>query len=366
MLCKFSDPNYEWHNDLATRSNSTGLKKTFKTAQKRNVKPGMATYWYNSMLCKFSDPNYEWHNDLSTRSNSTGRNQPASKRPLKRHKKEMLSLVWLHIGTIVCCASFQIQIMSGTTILSTRSNSTGLKKTFKMAQKRNVKPDMATYWYNSMLCKFSDPNYEWHNDLATRSKSTGLKKTFKMAQKRNVKPGMATYWYNSMLCKFSDPNYEWHNNFIYPVKFDRSNLTGLKKTFKMAQKRNVKPDMATYWYNSMLCKFSDPNYEWHNDLATRSKPTGLKKTFKMAQKRNVKPDMATYWYNSMLCKFSDPNYEWHNDLSTRSNSTGRIRLASKRPLKRHKKEMLSLIWLHIGTIVCCASFQTQIMSGTTI
>ena len=45
---------------------------------------------------------------------------------------------------------------------------------------------------------------------------------------------------------------------------------------------------------------------------------------------------------------------------------GRIRLASKRPLKRHKKEMLSLVWPHMGTIVCCASFQTQIMSGTTI
>ena len=45
---------------------------------------------------------------------------------------------------------------------------------------------------------------------------------------------------------------------------------------------------------------------------------------------------------------------------------GRIRPASKTPLKRHKKEMLSLVWLHMGTIVCCASFQTQIMSGTTI
>ena len=116
MLCKFSDPNYEWHNDLATRSNSTGLRKTFKTAQKRNVKPGMATYGYNSMLCKFSNPNYECHNDLATRSNSTGRIRPASKRPLKQHKKEMLSLVWLHMGTIVCCANFQTQIMSVTTI----------------------------------------------------------------------------------------------------------------------------------------------------------------------------------------------------------------------------------------------------------
>ena len=69
---------------------------------------------------------------------------------------------------------------------------------------------------------------------------------------------------------------------------------------------------------------------------------------------------------SMLCKFSDPNYECHNDLSTRSNSTGRIRPASKTPLKQHKKEILSLVWLHMGTIVCCASFQTQIMSGTMI
>ena len=116
----------------------------------------------------------------------------------------------------------------------------------------------------------------------------------------------------------------------------------------------------------MLCKFSDPNYEWHNNLATRSNSTGLKKTFEMAQKRNVKPGMVTYGYNSMLCKFSDPNYEWHNDLATWSNSTGQIRLASKTPLKQLQNEMLSLVWLHIGTIVCCASFQTQIMSGTTI
>ena len=98
---------------------------------------------------------------------------------------------------------------------------------------------MATYGYNSMLCKFSNPNYECHNDLATRSNSTGLKKTFKMAQKRNVKPGMATYGYNSMLCKFSDPNYECHNDLA-----TRSNSTGLKKTFKTAQKTKVEPDMT--------------------------------------------------------------------------------------------------------------------------
>ena len=154
----------------------------------------------------------------------------------------------------------------------------------------------------------------------------------------NSRPHNRVIFKISMLCKFSDPNYECHNDLA-----TRSNSTGLRKTFKTAQKRNVKPGMATYGYNSMLCKFSNPNYDCHNDLATRSNSTGLKKTFKTAQKRNVTPGMATYGYNSMLCKFSNPNYECHNDLATRSNSTGRIRPASKRPLKRHKKEMLSLI-----------------------
>ena len=53
------------------------------------------------------------------------------------------------------------------------------------------------------------------------------------------------------------------------------------------------------------------------------------KQFNMAQKTYVKPDMATYSFNSMLCKFLITNYEWHNDLTTRSNSTGRFQLASK-------------------------------------
>ena len=81
---------------------------------------------------------------------------------------------------------------------------------------------------------------------------------------------------------------------------------------------------------------------------------------------NSRPHNRVIFKISMLCKFSDPNYECHNDLATRSNSTGRIRPASKRPLKWHKKEILSLVWPHMGTIVCCASFQTQIMSVTTI
>ena len=100
----------------------------------------------------------------------------------------------------------------------------------------------------------------------------------------------------------------------------------------------------------MLCKFLNPNYAWHNDLTTRSNSTGLKNSFKMAQKTNVEPDMAIYWYNSMLCKFLNLNYALHNDLTTRSNSTG-----LKNSLIRHKKQMLSLIWLHTHSIVCCTS-----------
>ena len=102
--------------------------------------------------------------------------------------------------------------------------------------------------------------------------------------------------------------------FNYPVEFDLSNSTGLKNSLKTAQKTNVEPDMATYWYNSMLCKFLNPNYAWHNELSTWSNLTGLKNSLKTAQKTNVEPDMATYWYNSMLCKFLNPNYVWHNEF----------------------------------------------------
>ena len=94
---------------------------------------------------------------------------------------------------------------------------------------------MATYWYNSMLCKFLNPNYAWHNDFTTRSNSTGLKNSYKTAQKTNVEPGMATYWYNSMLYKFLNPNYAWHNDLT-----TQSNSTGLKNSYKTAQKTNGK------------------------------------------------------------------------------------------------------------------------------
>ena len=40
-----------------------------------------------------------------------------------------------------------------------------------------------------------------------------------------------------------------------PVKFDRLNSTALKNMFKMAQKINVEPDMATYWFNTVMYKY---------------------------------------------------------------------------------------------------------------
>ena len=86
--------------------------------------------------------------------------------------------------------------------------------------------------------------------------------------------------------------------FTYPVEFDQS-----QKQLKYGTKTNVKPDMATCWFNSMLYRFLITNYVWHNDLPTRSNSTGLKNSLNTAQKTNVKPDMATYWFNSMLHKY---------------------------------------------------------------
>ena len=141
------------------------------------------------MLCKFSDPNYEWHNDLATRSNSTGRIRPASKRPLKWHKKEMLSLVWLHIGTIVCCASFQTQIMSGTTIYLPGQIQPASKTPLKWPKKLKL----SLIWLHTVL---------WYAVQV-------LIRILHLLQR-----------------------------FIYPVEFDRSNSTGLKNSFKTAQKNH--------------------------------------------------------------------------------------------------------------------------------
>ena len=147
-------------------------------------------------------------------------------------------------------------------------------------------------------------------------------KQFNTAQKSNVKPDMATYWYNSMLCKFLITNYA--GTMIY-----------LPGRIRPPQKQS----------NS-----TGTNYAWHNDLPTRSNSTGQKQ-FNTAQKSNVKPDMATYWYNSMLCKFLITNYAWHNDLLARSNSTG-----LKNSFNTAQKSNVEPAWLHTGTIVCCASF----------
>ena len=79
------------------------------------------------------------------RSNSTGPIRPASKTPLKRPKKQKLSLIWLHTSTIACCTSSNQNVARATTIYLPgrnrpvefdRSNSTGLKNTFKTAQKK--------------------------------------------------------------------------------------------------------------------------------------------------------------------------------------------------------------------------------------
>ena len=101
-----------------------------------------------------------------------------------------------------------------------------------------------------------------------------------------------------------------------------------------------------------------------NYLPGRIRPAS-KTALKQHKKTNVEPDMPTYWFNSMLYKFIITYYVWQNDLTTWSNSTGRIRPASKTPLKRHKKLMLSLIWLHTGSIVCCTSFNQNFRLDTT-
>ena len=87
-----------------------------------------------------------------------GRIRPASKTPLKRPKKQMLSLVWLHTGTMVCCTSSNQNVARATTIYLPGQNRPvefdRPQKTFKTAPKRNVKPGRATYGYYVMLYKF--------------------------------------------------------------------------------------------------------------------------------------------------------------------------------------------------------------------
>ena len=48
-----------------------------------------------------------------------------------------------------------------------------------------------------------------------------------------------------------------HGTTIYlPCRIQLVKFDSLKNSFKQAQKKTiVKPNIATYWYNSMLCKF---------------------------------------------------------------------------------------------------------------
>ena len=71
----------------------------------------------------------------------------------------------------------------------------------------------------------------------------------------------------------------------------------------MAQKVNVEPYMATYWFNSMMYKFLITNQTCHNYFSIQSNLTGHENMFKMAQKVNVEPNMATYWFNTVMYKY---------------------------------------------------------------
>ena len=70
----------------------------------------------------------------------------------------------------------------------------------------------------------------------------------------------------------------------------------------MAQKANIEPDMATYWFSTEMYKYLITKYPCPNYLCVRSNSTSLKNRFKMAQKVNIEPDMATYWFSTVMYK----------------------------------------------------------------
>ena len=55
----------------------------------------------------------------------------------------------------------------------------------------------------------------------------------------------------------------------------------------------------TYWFNSVMYKFLIINWSCQNYLSIRSNLTTIKNRFKMAQKVNIEPDMATYQLDSV-------------------------------------------------------------------
>ena len=104
----------------------------------------------------------------------------------------------------------------------------------------------------------------------------------------------------------------------------------------------------------------------HNDLSTRSNSTGrFRPASKTPLKRHKKQKLSLIWLHTgtMVCCTS---FNQNFTRATMIYLPGRIRLASKTPLKRHKKQKLSLIWLHTGTMVCCTSFNQNFTRATTI
>ena len=157
----------------------------------------MATYWYY-VCCTSSNQNVARATRFIYPVEIDWSNLTGLKKTFKRPKKQKLSLIWLHTGTMVCCTSSNQNVARATTIYLPVEIDRP-QKSLKTVPKWNVEPHMATYCYNSLPCKFINPNYAWHNGFTTRSNLTGLKKCFKTAQKTNVEPYMATYWFNSVI-----------------------------------------------------------------------------------------------------------------------------------------------------------------------
>ena len=93
------------------RPNSTGLKNTFKRPKKQKL----SLIWLHTgtmVCCTSSNQNFT----RATMISLPGRIRPASKTPLKRPKKQKLSLIWLHTGTMVCFTSSNQNVARATTI----------------------------------------------------------------------------------------------------------------------------------------------------------------------------------------------------------------------------------------------------------
>ena len=72
------------------------------------------------------------------------------------------------------------------------------------------------------------------------------------------------------------------------------------------------------------------------------------------------------YFRNRLVSTIELSFTCNCTLATTTYLPGRIRPASKTPLKRHKKQKLSLIWLHTGTTLCCTSSNQNVARATTI